>query len=102
MKIRSRMSIPITLNFNAIILPIGSLVPLVIALSRYTDNRHHPTDIIGGVLLGGFIAICIHKSDVLAARKISRSCSRDTGDSEITPLDVSVEYDRTFESEDDS
>ena len=43
LKIRSRMSIPATLNFNALILPIGSLVPLVIALSRYTDNRHHPT-----------------------------------------------------------
>ena len=74
-----------TLNFAAVILPFGMLVPLVISISRFTDNRHHPTvsifssskfsiinfkDIIAGALLGAFIAYSVHHADVVANRKV--------------------------------
>lgn len=69
LKINTKTGIPMTLNFAAVILPFGMLVPLVISISRFTDNRHHPTDIIAGALLGAFIAYSVHHADVVANRK---------------------------------
>lgn len=48
---------------HSYIVPVGILPPLIISMSRYADNRHHPVDIICGMLLGTFVALIVHFSD---------------------------------------
>jgi len=69
--------ISMALNFTAVIMPFGLLVPLVISISRFTDNRHHPTDIMAGAALGAFIAYSVYQADQLANRKRRRRCPND-------------------------
>jgi membrane-associated phospholipid phosphatase len=49
---------------HSYIVPIGLLPPLIISISRFTDYRHHPVDILCGILLGVFVAILVHYSDI--------------------------------------
>lgn len=103
LQVRSRLDIPLNLNFNALILPIGMLVPLVISISRFTDNRHHPGDIIAGALLGAFIAISVHHSDIVGARQMKKTRHPEDSESDASlPLDPESDndgYTRNFESE---
>lgn len=43
-----------------ILLTLSSLVvALLIGLSRISDNKHHPIDVISGWILGAFVACAI-------------------------------------------
>ncbi|KAJ3106684.1 hypothetical protein HDU97_005836 [Phlyctochytrium planicorne] len=49
-------------KFTVAFLPL--LIPLYVAISRLQQYIHHPTDVIGGGLIGVFIAIAVHYSRI--------------------------------------
>ena len=46
-------------GLKILLMCISLLLSLLIGLSRISDNRHHPSDVLSGFVLGGLVAVGI-------------------------------------------